>query len=93
MNLKKTFLSWYLNTHETEYSKKIYNIWLKANVSKFVFFMRMKDCVNESKKHIIKHELKVFLLIFMQNMNKYYDYNQKYFLSQWRLNITRSKKL
>jgi hypothetical protein len=45
MDTRKMFIKWYLNTHESEYAKKIYNIWLKGPTSKFTLFMRLKNMI------------------------------------------------
>lgn len=49
IDLRKAFLNWYLKGHEEKYSKMVYNIWLNGNISKFTFFMRMKNVIYEGK--------------------------------------------
>lgn len=55
INIRKTFLNWYLKSHEENYSKKIYNIWLNGNISKFTFLMRIKNFINDGRKQKIRH--------------------------------------
>jgi hypothetical protein len=54
INLRKTFLDWYLKSHEQKYAKKVYNILLQAKISKFTFFMRMKDMIDKERKYKIR---------------------------------------
>ena len=93
IDLRKTFLSWYLKGHEQKYGKMIYNIWLNGNTSKFTFFMRIKNLVNESKKMKIKPEMKMFLLVLMQKLNGYYNHSQKHFISKWYVRHKHCKQL
>lgn len=62
----------------------IYNIWLNGSTSKFTFFMRMKNLINEQKKMKIKPEMKMFLLVMMQKLNGYYNHSQKRVLNKWQ---------
>lgn len=63
INAKKAFQKWYLNIHENKFSKKIYNIWLQGNTSKFTFFMRLKNMVDGINKQKISKEMKNFVKI------------------------------
>ena len=71
----------------------IYNIWLNGNTSKFTFFMRIKNLVNESKKMKIKPEMKMFLLVLMQKLNGYYNHSQKHFINKWYVRHRHCKQL
>lgn len=71
----------------------IYNIWLNGNISKFTFFMRVKNLVNESKKMKIKPEMKMFLLVLTQKLNGYYNHSQKHFINKWYLRHRHCKQL
>ena len=93
IDMRKTFLSWYLKGQEQKYAKMIYNIWLNGNTSKFTFFMRIKNAIHQSKKMKVKPEMKVFLLVFMQKMNGYYNHCQKSFISKWHARHKHCKQL
>jgi len=86
-------LNWYIKGNETKLAKKVYNIWLTGATNKFTFFMRMKNLINENQNYKIKYELKLFLMIFNEKMNKYYNHNQKSILQKWIINTRRIKKI
>lgn len=93
IDMRKTFLSWYLKGQEQKYAKMMYNILLNNKTSKFTFFMRVKNCVNESKKMKVKPELKIFLLCMMQRLNGYYNHCQKGFIGKWHQRFKYCKSL
>lgn len=55
--------------------------------------MRIKNMANQNKNEVIRQQLKVFLFIFMQRMNSYYNYCQKDALVKWKDRIKYCKKL
>lgn len=61
----------------------VYNIWLNGSTSKFTFFMRLKNMINDGRKQKIRQELKVFLMVLMQRMGDYYKFCQKGFIGKW----------
>ncbi len=86
-------MNWYVKGNETKFSKQIYNIWLTGNTSKFTFFMRLKNLINDNKNYKIKYELKLFLMVFNEKMNKYYNHCQKSVMQKWASNTRRVKKI
>lgn len=93
LSIRKTFLKWYLNSHENKFSKQIYNIWLMGSVSKFTAFMRLKNIIDLNKKQKVSRPLKEFLKVLCQRFDHYQSHNQKHFLSQWVRNNRRIRKI
>lgn len=71
----------------------MYNIWMNGNISKFTFFMRLKNMLNEGKRPAVKQGMKIFLIIFMQKMNGYYNTCQKSFIAKWKDRLRYCKRL
>ncbi len=55
--------------------------------------MRMKNLIDENRNYKIKYELKLFLMVFNEKMNKYYNHGQKSMLQKWVANTRRIKKI
>lgn len=55
--------------------------------------MRLKNLINENRNYKIKYELKLFLMVFNEKMNKYYNTSQKSILHKWVTNARRIKKI
>ncbi len=55
--------------------------------------MRLKNLINDNKNYKIKYELKLFLMVFNEKMNKYYNHCQKSVMQKWISNTRRIKKI
>ena len=93
VDIRQAFLNWYIKGNERKLSKQVYNIWLTGTTSKFTFFMRLKNLIDENRNYKIKYEMKLFLMVFNQNINKYYNTCQKSIFKKWVDNSRRIKKI
>jgi hypothetical protein len=55
IDVRETFHNWYIKGNERKFSKQIYNIWLTGTTSKFAFFMRLKNLIDENRNYKIKY--------------------------------------
>lgn len=91
--MKKTFSRWYLNTHETYFAKKVYNIWLQGNTSKFTVFMRLKNMVDRVHKQQISKEMKHLIKTICEKFQHYESHCSKAILGRWIRNTRAIRKI